>query len=88
MKKTTLLGVVFAVIVLAVIVYSTLQAPRERCRVCVTFAGRQDCRTASASTRQEAQRAAVTNACAQLASGVTDSVRCENTTPDSVDWLR
>jgi hypothetical protein len=54
----------------------------------VSFNGGRDCRTASAANREEALRTAVSNACAQLASGVTDSVRCENTKPDSVEWLR
>ena len=36
---------------------------------------------------QEAQRTAVTNACAQLAGGVIETNQCENTTPDSVNWL-
>jgi hypothetical protein len=35
----------------------------------------------------EAQRTATTTACAQIASGVTESNQCENTTPDTVQWL-
>jgi hypothetical protein len=74
--------------VVAFVVLSTLNQPRIRCRACVIFEGRQDCRTVSASNRQEALRTAVSNACAQLASGVTDSIRCENTPPASVEWLQ
>jgi hypothetical protein len=33
-----------------------------------------------------ALRAATENACAQIASGVTDSNQCTNTPPDSVRW--
>jgi uncharacterized protein HemX len=87
MKKTTGLAVAFVAIVVGFIVYSTFHQQRQRCRVCVSFNGQQDCRTASASNRQEALRTAVSNACAQLASGVTESTRCENTKPDSVEWL-
>ena len=86
MKKTAWLAVAFVVVVVAFVVLSTFRQERFRCQVCVSFNGRRDCRTASASTRPEAIRAAVTNACAQLASGVTDSINCENTPPDSVDW--
>lgn len=64
------------------------QATRVSCRVCVTFNGRRDCRTASAVTQQEAVRTAVSNSCALLAAGVTETTRCKNTRPDSVDWLR
>ena len=35
---------------------------------------------------RKALRTAITNACAQLASGVTDSGQCENTPPESVTW--
>ena len=88
MKATTWLGIVFAAAVLTVIIWSTFRQERVSCRVCVTFNGRQDCRTASATNRQEAQRTAISNACALLASGVTESLQCENTKPDSVEWVR
>ena len=88
MKTTTLLGIVFVAAVLAVILVSTFRQPRVSCRACVTFNGRTDCRTASAVNRQEALRTAVSNACGLLASGVTESLQCENTKPDSVEWLR
>jgi len=88
MKRTVWLSIAFALVVIGFVVYSTFQQPRVRCRACVTFNGRQDCRTASASTQQEALRAAVSNACGLLASGVSESTRCENTQPDSVEWLR
>jgi hypothetical protein len=85
-KKTVWLAALFVIIVVGFVVYSTFQGQRVTCRVCIVFNGQRDCRTASASTRMEAQRTATTNACAQLASGVTDSVNCENTRPVSVDW--
>lgn len=88
MKTTTWIAVAFVAAVLGVIFFSTFRQERVSCRVCVTFNGRRDCRTASAVTQEEAVRAAVTNACALLASGVTESIQCENTKPDSVDWIR
>jgi hypothetical protein len=86
MKPTTLLALVFGAVVLGVILFSTFHQQRVECRVCVTFGGRRDCRVASAANREEALRTAVSNACAQLASGVTESTQCENTKPDSVEW--
>jgi hypothetical protein len=88
MKTTTLLAIGFVAAVLAVIFFSTFRQERVSCRACVTFNGRTDCRTASATSRQEALRTAVSNACALLASGVTETTQCENTKPDSVDWIR
>jgi hypothetical protein len=88
MKTTTWLGIAFVAAVVAFIAYSSFHQERVTTRVCVTFNGRQDCRTASAPNRQEAERTAISNACALLASGVTESTQCENTKPDSVDWLK
>jgi hypothetical protein len=52
--------------------------------VCVSFNGRRNCRLESAVTQREAVRRALSNSCALLASGVTETTRCENTKPDSV----
>jgi len=87
MKKTVWLAVAFVILVVGFVVMTTFQGQRVRCNVCIVFNGRRDCRTASAANRQEAQRTAITNACAQLASGVTESGQCENTPPESVTWL-
>jgi hypothetical protein len=54
----------------------------------MAFKGGRDCRTASAETRENALRTAITNACAQLSGGVTESNQCENTPPESVTWLK
>jgi hypothetical protein len=85
-KKITWLGVIFGALVIGYLVFSSFQAQPYRCRVCITYNGRQDCRTAAAQTREGAQRAATTTACVQIASGVIETSQCENTLPDSVDW--
>jgi type II secretory pathway pseudopilin PulG len=85
-KKTHLIAVLFVVAVLATIVITTFSGNRVRCEVCMEFRGMRDCRTAQAANRTEALRTAISNACAQLASGVTDTVQCENTQPASVVW--
>ena len=87
MKKTVILGIAFAVTVLIVLVYTTMGNNRYRCQVCVVFRGRQACRVAGASTEAQAQRTAMENACAEIASGVTDSMACGSTQPASVVWL-
>ena len=88
MKKSVWLGILFLGLVVAFVIYSTLRTStaRVRCEVCITFQGRQACRTAAASTRELALRTATENACAQVSSGVTDSNQCNNTPPDSVRW--
>jgi len=86
-KKTAWLAVLFAVVVVGFIVYSSFRPKPYHVHVCMVFNGARDCRTASADTKPEALRTAVTNACAQLAGGVTQSMQCENTPPESIDWL-
>lgn len=87
MNKTVILAIAFAIAVLIVVIYTTIGTARFRCEVCVSFRGRSACRTASAPTEEDALRTATENACAQIASGVTDSMACENTPPASVKWL-
>ena len=65
---------------------SVIQQPRQRCRVCMDYQGRSDCREAEAPTRQECQRTATDNACALIASGMTQTIACANTPPTSVTF--
>lgn len=86
-KPTVWLAVLFFAAVLGYLVYSSFHTARFRCEVCITFHGRTDCRTASAETREHAQRTATENACALLAGGVIETGQCEQTRPDSVRWI-
>jgi hypothetical protein len=88
MKKPVLAGVIFVLIVLAVIVYSSLNLAKHRVEVCINFNGRTNCKTASATTEEFAQQAAVTNACGEIAFGVTETVACEHTPPAKVTRLK
>lgn len=83
-SKTTLAVVIFVVVVLALVLFSTLSLGGYSCEVCMEFRGQSRCRGAKGSTADEARRTAVDNACAFLASGVTDSIACANTPPQSV----
>ena len=88
MRKPALFGVIFVAIVLAVIVYSTLNLAKFKVEVCMQYNGATNCRTASGSTRDETMRAAVNNACATIASGVTESQQCERSEPVNVHWKK
>ena len=79
--KSTLATLAVLVPVVAVVVYSSFHVSEFECEVCITFEGRNGCRTVKAATQTEALRGAVDNTCAQLASGVTDSMRCSRTEP-------
>ena len=86
-KKVVLLALGFAAILLCALIFTTMGTNKYRCEVCIAFNGRTACRTAGASTEEHAVRTATENACAQIASGVTDSMACENTPPQSVIWV-
>jgi hypothetical protein len=86
-NKTVVIAIAFVLAVVILVVYTTLGAKRYRVEVCIAFHQRSACRTAGAPTEAQALRAATENACAQIASGVTDSMACENTPPESVKWL-
>jgi hypothetical protein len=87
MKKPGLWIALAAVALVAFLAYSTLNQTQYRVEVCVEFQGRDACRTASAETEQQALRTATDNACALIASGMTDSMACGRTAPKSVRWL-
>jgi hypothetical protein len=88
MKKPVLLGILFVLAVLAVIIFSTMNLARYRVEVCMSYHGQTDCRTASADSEEHALRTAASNACALIASGMTDSMACEHQTPAKVTWLK
>ncbi len=72
---------------IAFVAYLTVSGPTNRVKVCMAFQGRNACKTVKAKTEQDAIRGAITNACGDIASGVTEVVACENTTPASVTWI-
>ena len=84
MGKTTKATLVFLVLFIGLVVYLSTRVAHHECRVCVTFNGRTLCRTAASGTEKAAIESAVTSACSGLASGMTESIKCENTRPDSV----
>jgi hypothetical protein len=50
------------------------------------FQGKQSCRIASGTTKEQALRTASENACAIIASGMTDSMACDRSTPTRITW--
>jgi hypothetical protein len=89
MNKKLALVVVIAVgvLLLGYMFYSSTSNVRYRVEVCMAFQGRTSCRTARADNQEHALRSAQSNACALIASGVTDTMQCEHAGPTSVKWL-
>ena len=87
-KRTGLwIVIVFGITFLAIMYTSTRNLSQYRVEVCMEFNGRSQCRSASAATKEQAQRTATENACAIIASGMTDTIQCGNTPPAKVTWL-
>jgi hypothetical protein len=86
-KKTTWLGILFFVLVIGYLVSSSFQRQAFRCQVCIAFKGRRNCAKGDAQTESEALRTATMTACATISGGVIETGQCENTPPDSVEWM-
>lgn len=89
MSKTTLvlLAIVAFAVFLGVMTYSMMGNRKLRVEVCVTFNGRTSCRIASGPTKEEAVRTATDNACALVASGMTETMTCGHQPPASIKVL-
>lgn len=88
MNKTTVIAILFALLVLGALIYSTMDLQQYSCEVCVTYQGQTNCATASGTSAQEATRTASDVACAPISSGMTESIQCSNTPPDSVNCVQ
>jgi hypothetical protein len=80
MKTTSWVALIGLLGLGAIIIYTSLGIG-FRCEVCIDFNGRTSCRSVDGAAQDHALAAARTNACAQLASGVTETMACERTPP-------
>lgn len=86
-NKGVWIVVIFLAAFLAIMYTSTQGLKAHRVEVCIEYQGREACRIASGDTKEHAQRTASDNACALIASGMTDSMACTNTPPKKITWL-
>jgi hypothetical protein len=66
------------------IIYSVTGLAQVSCTVCVEFHGRTSCQPAAGTSQDEAVKTAESVACAELATGRTESIACERTPPKSI----
>jgi hypothetical protein len=66
------------------IIYSATGLAQVSCTVCVEFHGRTSCQPAAGTSQDEAVKTAESVACAELATGRTESIACERTPPKSI----
>lgn len=87
MNPKVLAGVLGALAFVALLAYMSLGGKKYRVEVCVEYQGRTNCRTAAGPTQQQALRTATENACATIASGMTDSMSCGQKPPIRINRL-
>jgi hypothetical protein len=88
MRKPVLAGIIFVLLVLGVIIYSSFNLAKYRLEVCVNFNGKTNCKTASAVSEEFAQQTATANACGEIAFGVTETVACQHSVPAKITRLK
>jgi hypothetical protein len=79
-------GILIAIAVFGImgyVVYGSMARVERRCEVCVEFLGNNRCARGAGATDQEARDAAQTAICGVLASGMDETIRCQNTQPKS-----
>lgn len=83
MTRIGIIGTFLLLGVLGYVVFQSFRLEAASCEVCIEYNGRSQCRTVGGATIDEARQGAITNACAFLSSGVTDSMACQRTKPIS-----
>jgi hypothetical protein len=84
MSKAAMMGGLFAVVMLAAVVYLSMGFNRYTCEVCIHFNGGTQCRSASGADQRTAVRTAQENACAFLVASKTDGFLCGQLQPTRV----
>lgn len=88
MKKPVLVGIAIVVAILGIMVYSSMNLANHRVEVCINFRGIVKCKTARGASQEDAVRTAITNACGEMASGVTDTMACTRLEPTKLTVLQ
>jgi hypothetical protein len=79
--KWTLTAIVLGL--MAFMIYNSMARVQKHCEVCVVFNGRRNCARVAGGNEQEARQGAQTTACGTLANGMDESIRCQNTPPQT-----
>lgn len=84
MSRNVIITLIFVALV-GGLMWSALQGvDNVECEVCITFDGETVCRTGRGRDQEAAVNSAQTAACAVLAIGREETIRCGNTQPTSV----
>lgn len=85
MNRNARIGITVVVLaIMGYVVYGSMARVEKTCEVCVEFGGGRRCARGAGATPDEAKRGAQTASCGVLASGMDETIRCQNTQPVSV----
>jgi hypothetical protein len=85
MKKGRVVAFLIALVALvSILIYGSMNSVQAQCELCVEYNGRTECRSGSGADDAEAMRAAQKAACAVMATGMAESVNCQNVQPTNV----
>jgi len=84
MKRSTMITLAVLALIIALFFYMSTASAREECNVCMEFQGRSNCASAAGSTAAEATETAHRTACGPIATGMNETIACENREPVSV----
>ncbi len=78
-----IVGLALGAAFIGALVYTTIDQTGLECRVCITYRGQTACETVAGADRAQVQMQATSTACTHMSIGVTESMRCSRTPPDS-----
>lgn len=83
MKKRSITWIVAVgiMVVVGYLIYGSTRVVQASCYVCVEYGGQTQCRTGTGADVDGAQKAAQKAACAVMASGMSETIACENAQP-------
>ncbi|HEY2805161.1 MAG TPA: hypothetical protein VGI92_04805 [Gemmatimonadales bacterium] len=82
-RKTATTLTAIVVLLMGYMVYSSMARVNRQCEVCIEFNGVRRCTKGAGANDDEARRGAQTAACGVLASGMDETIRCQNVHPVS-----
>ena len=80
-RSIVVLVVIGIVLVVGYLIIGSRSLVQAECEVCIEFRGQRQCRRGSGTTDEEARTAAQKAACGVMASGMDESIACQNTRP-------
>lgn len=83
-RTVTVLVIAGIVLILGYLIWGTTSLVQAECTLCVEYQGQRQCRTGSGTNADEARRAAQRAACAVMATGMNESIACQNVRPSDV----